>query len=73
MRDYLRDYLTGLGMASQERAYLEPPCPPPDLVQCEVCEYWVRESEVWEEHDGYYFCSWECSDKWWDAREEEDE
>lgn len=26
-------------MASQERAYLEPPCPPPDLVQCEVREY----------------------------------
>ena len=33
MRDYLRDYLTGLGMASQERAWLEPR-PSPREVEC---------------------------------------
>lgn len=68
MRDYLRDYLTGLGMASQERAYLEPPCPKP--VQCDWCgcevlvEDAILTADTWG--DEYVMCSAECAKEWHD-------
>jgi YHS domain-containing protein len=60
-----RDYLMAKGMASQERAYLAPPCPRPVYVECAWCgqELLDEDAVVYIDYlgDEYMMCSHECA------------
>ena len=66
----MRDYLNARGMASQERAYLAPPCPRPVYIECAWCGQEMREEDAvvctnyWG--DEYLVCSTECAQEWHD-------
>ncbi len=53
-------YLNARGMASQEKAWLEPPCPKIEFVECENCR------EILSEEDALWigersFCDEDCA------------
>lgn len=56
------------GMASQERAYLSPPCPRPVYVECGWCGRELLDEDSYEIvdywNDIYQFCSRDCIDEW---------
>ncbi len=55
----MRDWLNARGMASQERAYLEPPDPPLVWVECVGCGGVLEHDEMlW--YGDKPFCSKEC-------------
>ena len=56
----MRDYLNARGMASQERAYLAPPCPEPEWVECAWCGGELLDEDATE--DGNWFCDDYCKD-----------
>lgn len=66
----MRDYLNARGMASQERAYLAPPCPKRVYVECKWCGQEVLDEDavVYTDYwgDEYMMCSDECAKEWHD-------
>lgn len=64
----MRDFLNDRGMASQERAYLEPPCPKEEWVECLHCGLELLEEDAYW-IDAESFCGKECFEEFWDENQ----
>lgn len=62
-------YLNSRGMASQEKAWLEPPCPPLVWLICDCCGAEVPEEDMVKRGE-LNLCSGDCLKEWIEEFEE---